>query len=191
MLYIGIDPGEAWCGFAALDITSDGLVRVEARTYKISAHRGYLGMAHDIIDLLPHAKRTHVVLEDFRIRRSGHQHFNRGNTLRLLGALEFGVHEVSTFSSSVIPPNDHGERETRELFGRVFWNYRRHWPHRRHAAWGHCISAWRVLGHHLFQAEQPLLLKLLKKKRSHACEQWLPMLRAEGDHIAPSAWWIK
>lgn len=193
MLYIGIDPGESWCGFAALDLTSKREVRVEARTYSVKAHGGYLHMARDILDLLPHARQAHVACEDFRIRHSGHQQFNRGNTLRFLGALEYGVASVDAFRFFLIPPNDHGRRETRELFGRVFFNYQKAWPDRRHSAWGHCVSAWRVLGNHLFHHDRDLLMRLLQKQRSHRCDQWLPALACDSgaDHIAPAASWIK
>lgn len=193
MLYVGIDPGESWCGFAALDVTARGGVRVEARTYSIKAHDGYLSMAHDLLNLIPHNRPTHIVCEDFRIRRSGHQHFNRGDTLRFLGALEYGVSCIDAFSFSVVPPNDNGERETKELFGRIFHSYRHTWPRRKHHAWGHCVSAWRVLGQHLFRNERDLLVKLLQRKRSHQCDQWLPanIRSPKYEHVAPAATWIR
>ena len=190
MLYIGIDPGEAHLGFAALEVTQGGEVRVEARTYNVEV-RGYIQMAADIMDLLPHAKRTHIVCEDFRIRRAGHQTGSAGVTLRLLGALEFGTSQVREFSFSTVPPNDNMEAETRELFGRVLFNYRNHWPKSRHSAWRHCLSAWRVLGHHLFMTERELLLALHKKKRSHTCSRWLPVSGKKSDHVAEAAVWIK
>jgi hypothetical protein len=168
-------------------------VRVEARAYAVRAHGGYLKMAHDIVDLLPHSRETHVVCEDFRIRKAGHQRFSRGDTLRLIGALEYGVSSVDAFKFYLIPPNDHGERETRELFGRVLASYRRTWPRRKDPAWGHCLSAWRVLGNHLFHHERDVLLRLLQRKRSHRCDQWLPALvrQPRVEHIAPAAVWIK
>jgi hypothetical protein len=192
MLYIGIDPGEAWCGFAALDVSPSG-VRTEARTYAVKAHGGYLGMTRDILDLLPHARPTQIVVEDFRIRRSGHQHFNAGHTLRFLGALEYGISEITAFSFFLIPPNDRGKQETRELYGRIFPAYHRQWPRPKHTAWGHCLSAWRVLGHHLFQHDRDVLLELHGHQKSHRCSQWLPALvRApKNEHIAPAAWWVK
>ena len=193
MLYIAIDPGESWCGFAALEVTSKNEVRVEARTYSVKARHGYLRMVHDIVDLLPHARPAHVIAEDFQIRHSGHQRFSRGNTLRFLGALEFGVTSVDAFQFFLIPPNDHGEQETKELFGRVLSSYRKTWPKRKHPAWGHCVSAWRVLGNHLFQHDRDLLLRLLKEKKSHPYPQWLPALvRApQVEHIAPAAIWSR
>lgn len=193
MLYIGIDPGEAWCGFAALDVTARHEVRVEARTYSITARGGYLKMAEDLLELLPHNRPTQVVCEDFRIRRSGHQRFNRGDTLRFLGALEFGVSRVDAFQFFLVPPSDHGERETKELFGRVFRSYRQSWPHRGHHTWGHCISAWRVLGHHLFHNDRDVLMRLMSHKRSHRCDQWLPANSHESkiDRVAPAATWIR
>lgn len=192
MLYIGIDPGESWCGFAALEVSARGEVRVEARTYSVKAHQGYLQMATDLLDMIPHNKPAHFAIEDFRIRRSGHQRFNRGDTLRFLGALEYGISSVDAFKFFLIPPNDHGERETRELFGRILLSYRRTWPRRRHHAWGHCLSAWRVLGNHLFHHDRDLLVRLLQRKRSHRCEQWLPILvkSPKYEHVAPAATWI-
>lgn len=191
MLYIGIDPGDSWCGFAALDVSVDR-VRVEARTYSVKSHGGYLQMVHDIIDLLPHNRPTHIIAEDFRIRRAGHQAFAAGNTLRFLGALEFGVSCVDAFKFFTIPPNDNGESETKELFGRVLFNYRKTWARPRHAAWGHCLSAWRVLGHHLFQHERDLLLHFRGQKKSHRCERWLPVGRMPGhhDHVASAGKWM-
>lgn len=193
MLYIGIDPGEAWCGFSALEITSEGVVRVEARTYSVTSHGGYLRMAHDLVDLLPHARRAHIVCEDFRIRRSGHQKFSAGNTLRFLGALEYGVTSVDAFKFFLVPPNDHGEQETRELFGRILNKYRKTWARPRHAAWGHCLSSWRVLGRHLMEYEKGLLLDLHKVKKSHRCDRWLPVgLKSQRhEHVAPAARWLK
>lgn len=192
MLYVGIDPGESWCGFAALDTTNKE-VRVEARTYSINAHGGYLRMAHDLIDLIPHNRPCHIIAEDFRIRRSGHQRFSRGDTLRFLGALEFGASSVDAFKFYLIPPNDHGKYETSEFFGRVLASYRRTWPQRNHHTWGHCLSAWRVLGQHLFHHERDLLLRLHQKKRSHRCDQWLPALvrQPKFEHIAPAGIWVK
>jgi hypothetical protein len=192
MLYVGIDPGEAWCGFAAMDVTGT-VVRVEARTYSVTAHGGYLQMAQDLMNLIPHNRPTQIVCEDFRIRRSGHQRFNRGDTLRFIGALEYGVAMVDAFQFTVIPPNDRGEQETKELFGRILHSYRKSWPRRRHHAWGHCVSAWRVLGHHLFQHERDLLLKLHQRHRSHRCDQWLPALVRvpQVEHIAPAGRWIR
>lgn len=191
MLYIGIDPGEAHVGFAALEITASGEVRVEARTYNVEGHGGYIGIASDIIDLLPHAKRTHIACEDFRIRKVGHQVHSAGVTLRLIGALEYGAAHVREFSFSTVQATDQVETITREFYGRVLFNYRNHWPKFRHSAWRHCLSAWRVLGQHLFMVEREVLVRLHKKKRSHACERWLPVSGKKNDHIAEAAWWIK
>jgi len=191
-LYIGIDPGDAWCGFAALETTPEGAIRVESRTYDVKNHHGYIGMATDIIDLLPHAKRTHIVCEDFRIRRQGHQAFGAGNTLRLLGALEFGASQIKAFSFSTVAPTDNVEDITRELFGRVLFNYRSDWPKSRHASWRHCLSAWRVLGQYLITHDRAVLEILHKKKRSHSCPQWLPVNQRVGrDRVAEAAEWSR
>lgn len=190
MLYIGIDPGESWCGFAALDV-SDTMIRAEARTYSVTSRGGYLKMTHALLDLLPHNRQTTIIVEDFRIRKAGHQSYSRGDTLRFIGALEYGASCIDAFGFHLISPNDHGEQETRQLFGHVLYNYRRNWPRPRHAAWGHCLSAWRVLGQHLMQRERAPLLALHTKKKSHHFPRWLPTSSTNADHIAPAAWWLR
>lgn len=189
MLYIGLDPGESWCGFAALEVKSH-TIRVEARTYSVKSRTSYLQMAQDVMDIIPH-RETCVISEDFRIRGSGHQRFSAGNTLRLIGALEYATSERSQATFHLIPPNDNGERETRELFGKVLLGYRSSWPQKSHSTWGHCVSAWRVLGQHLFHHERDLLLKVMACKKSHRCDRWLPsLLRSKTlDRIASAAEW--
>jgi hypothetical protein len=112
--------------------------------------------------------------------------------LRLLGALEYGVSSVDAFQFFLVPPNDNGERETRELFGKVLWSYRRQWPRPRHSAWGHCLSGWRVLGRHLMAHERDLLIRLHKEKKSRPCERWLPTASrsAYNEHVAPAGCWL-
>jgi hypothetical protein len=130
------------------------------------------------------------------VRHSGHQRFSHGNTLRFIGALEYGTSMIDAFQFFLVPPNDHGEQETRELFGHVLFNYRKVWPRHRHAAWGHCLSAWRVLGNHLLQNNHELLISLRKQKKSHRSTQWLPISAARmptekhADHVAPAARWL-
>lgn len=190
MLHVGIDPGTSWCGFAALDFTSDGTIRVEARTYDVAAHGGYLGMARDILDLLPHARRAHIAVEDFRIRGAGHQRANHGDTLRFIGALEFGIEAIDLFSISFIPPSNNGVKESDKLFGRVLSRYRKRWPRSRAPAWQHCSSAWRVLGHHLLKDHESRLAEINTTIRtSTKCFQWLPSLSRKPDYIADAAIW--
>lgn len=191
MIYVGIDPGERWCGFAALEILSSGTVRVEARTY-VMPPLGYVFMTKQILDLLPHARRTLVIVEDFQIRRAGHQRFNRGDTLRFLGALEYGVKGIDQFEFMLIPPTDKIERITNEMFGRVLSRYRERWPNPRHSAWRHCLSAWRVLGQHVAFDNPSLRARLIKQKKSLHSERWLPIGSNHFDNcIAPAALWIK
>lgn len=188
MLYIGIDPGESWCGFAALDALDDRM-RVEARTYSILSRGSYVNMVNTILDILPHNRKTMIVCEDFRIRRSGHQAFNKGNTLRFIGALEYGISQIDAFSFSLIPPSDRGAVETRQLFGRILDRYRSQWPRHHDAAWGHCVSGWRVLGHYLFKHDQSVLLDSRKEKKSHHLQRWLPTGERAKDHVAPAMYW--
>lgn len=190
MLYVGIDPGSSWCGFAALEITSDNVVRAEARTYSVKNRRnGWLDMVGDLFNLLPHARRTSLVVEDFQIRQSGHQRFDHGDTLRFLGALEHGARGITMFDFHLIAPNDRGDRENRLLYGRILDHYRKKWPGPRRPPWSHCVSAWRVLGYHLMKREPEMLIDAQKMRRVHRGDHWLPLVRNDADFIAPAVTW--
>lgn len=191
MLYIGIDPGEQWCGFAAFEITSDNVVRVEARTYSIGLRKGWLRMARDIVALLPHSRRAIIVIEDFQIRKAGHQRFNRGETLRFIGALQYGLGSVDSFTVYFESPRDPRIKETQMMFGRALQRYRRKWPRRHDKAWNHCMSAWRVLGSYLLRTQPDILQQIHGLKSVHPCHQWLPSAsyHPKKEHIAPAAIW--
>jgi hypothetical protein len=187
MLYIGIDPGEAWCGFAALSTDADILddIRAEARTYDVAKHGGYLGMVKDIIDLIPHMRETHIIVEDFRIRASGHQRFSRGDTLRFIGALEYATEKISTFHWHLVPPGN--IKVARNLFGRALRTYRERWPHEGSDEWGHCVSAWRALGMYLLKSDTAMLARL-RGYRPTRTDRWLPVGNRNGPHdfVAPA-----
>lgn len=197
MLYIGIDPGEAWCGFAALEIaleTQFVSVRAEARTYSVKHRGGYLAMANDLFQLLPHQRPTILIAEDFQIRHSGHQRFNHGDTLRFLGALEFGATFVKQFNFALIPPNDRAKQETRDLFGPGIRSYARKWPKPGHAAWHHCLSAWRVIGQYLLINQCDVLQRMHKLTHVRRCDRWIPVSMGDvnkHEHIAPAARWME
>lgn len=191
MLYVGIDPGESWCGFAALEITSDNVVRVEARTYNVALHKGWCRMARDLINVLPHSRQAKIICEDFQIRRSGHQRFNHGDTLRFLGALEYAVSNVPFFDFDLEPPSDSAIKAVPKLFGKSWVKYRSRWPKKSHPAWNHCASAWRVLGSNLLRTDSAVLAGLHRYRRSLPRDQWLPsgILVREEEFIAPAALW--
>lgn len=190
MLCVGIDPGEAWCGFAVLDVSKDS-VRAEARTYSVKAHGGYIGMVRHFMDILPHVRKTRIIVEDFRIRRVGHQSFNRGATLRLMGALEYAVSKVPAFSWYLVPAGNH-HKENRLLFGNVLDYYRQLWPDRGQKEWDHCLSAWRVVGRHLISSDLNVLPTLRKNRIARnmvRTSRWLPAARVRGDLVAPAVQW--
>lgn len=191
MLYVGIDPGEKWCGFAALDITSDGEIRVEARTYNVAIHKGWCQMAGDLIGLLPHNRPIRLVCEDFHIRGSGHQRFSRGDTLRFLGALEYAASRISFFDFALESPSDRAIKTVPLLFGKSWARYRMKWPKRNHPAWNHCASAWRVLGNNLLRTDSAVLANIHEMRQSVPRSQWLPsgVLDRVEEYMAPSHTW--
>lgn len=191
MLYVGIDPGEQWCGFAALEITSDDVVRVEARTYSIRLRHGWLRMARDLVALLPHSRPATIVCEDFQVRKVGHQRFNHGDTLRFIGALQYGFGSVRFHTFHLESPNDRGRKEVPMMFGNAFIRYRNRWPHARDSEWNHCVSAWRVLGSFLLRHDPEALQRIHRLKRSHPAQRWIPSgsYHPKKEHIAPAAIW--
>jgi hypothetical protein len=189
MLWVGIDPGEKHCGFAALEITSDEVIRVESRTYDVAAHGGYLEMAKSIVDLLPHARRANVVCEDFRIRKAGHQRFSSGDTLRMIGAIEMAVRSLNQYEFALIPPADAPDAAFK-LFGKIIVKYKAKWPRTHHPNWLHCLSAWRVLGLHLMSTTQDTLMQFHDCTRVREVDRWLPTSALRTDHVADAMEWI-
>lgn len=189
MLYVGVDPGEQWCGVAVLDTGTTRVVRAESRVYAIK-QRGYIGVVDHLMDILPHARRTTMIVEDYRVRGSGHQRFGRADTLRMIGALEYAVHQLPAYTWAMIAPGS--DSEVRLLFANTIDQYRARWPETGDKRWRHCFSAWRVLGRYLM-GHQTQLLKELRSKQTaktlHSVQRWLPTARKPRDLIAPAMAW--
>lgn len=178
MIVLGIDPGEAWCGFAALQMERRFL-RVQASTFSTD-NRNVFRMVQTLLPF-PKYENVTVVCEDFQVRPVGHQRFTRGQTLRLIGALEYHVINQG-WLWRLIPPGK-WQRELPQIFGNNFLSsYREHWPDKTNPQWDHCLSAWRVIGRYLL-AEQ--LLSVLKPIRSRA-----HALRNDDAFWADSAPWV-
>ena len=191
MLYVGIDPGERWVGMAILALRSDGSADTDSRVYDVANHGGYVGMTKDIIGMIPHNAPTMMVVEDFQIRTVGHQTFGRGTTLRMIGALEYAVDKIRQFTWDMVPPGDH--LEAIELFGKPLWNTAKGWPTKRRWAeqWHHCLSAWRVLGHHLMHRHPSTLLGLQECVRVRDTTRFVPVIGGRGDLIATPVSWVR
>lgn len=190
MIVIGIDPGEAWCGIAALNIKKRSVV-AEARTLAIKP-RTPISIVRAA---LPFSKKDEVIViaENYNFRPVGHQRFSTGQTVRLLGALEFYTRDMN-WKWHLIPPGP-WQKEIPLIFGNnLLAEYRRHWPQPRHQNWDHCMSAWRVLGRYLLTEQLTSVLAPLRKKHGigddaywHPADSFMPVRSTrKADLIAPA-----
>src|ERR1044072_7076385 len=100
MKIIGIDPGEAWTGVAALDIGSNGM-HTKTRVFRSDARR----LADLVDEVVPGGPDVHIVAENFSVRPVGFNAFSQGQTLRILGALQYAT-EKRSHTWTLVPPAD-------------------------------------------------------------------------------------
>lgn len=141
--FLAIDPGDVHVGFALLE-------RESPRSFYLS-----MGVLHresrDFVDLVESlgtlaGRVQHVIVEDYRVRPVGHQRFNHGATLRLLGAIEYVVSATTSASFSSVAPGNSRDLEQLRL-DRVLDAWRESFAIRPNAThWRHADSAWRALG---------------------------------------------
>ena len=99
-----------------------------------------------------------MVIEEFRVRPVAHNAFTRGETIKLIGSLEYAASEKSV-PVHFAPPAD--PLTILHLpIGRPVVRWRQRWPKLSDYRWHHALSAWRVLGHHLLNTDRQLLLEL-------------------------------
>jgi len=176
-IWVGIDPGSAWTGYACVVRHKK---QYTLQTCSISTSNGL----HRITSILQKHfglfDEGHVWAEDFKLRPLGHQQFNRGGTLRLLGSLEF-VTRQEEFGWDLIQPGDI-EGDLKGL-GFVKWlkKWKKMWPSADRGQWGHAFSAWRVLGMGLVRngnrEDDKALLKVLRRPpKPHRSEYAVPAL---------------
>lgn len=183
MILLGIDPGDRWCGFVGMRL-SKSFVQVESRTYDRSP-RSLLQTVETLLPFAGAEERVIVAAENFQHRNVGHQRFNAGNTLRLLGALEY-LCQRAGWSWNLIAPGD-WTKELHYIFGEQFVaDYRQHWPDRSRSQWDHCLSAWRVLGRYLM-AERLITLDAFRQGADwQRCSPWLSRVQRDEDLVAPA-----
>jgi hypothetical protein len=200
MRFFAFDPGDVWLGFAALQTDdTDGTLRdpqtqIHAMTKVIHVpSRDIPGAAMDALVYNLGREDTVVICEDFKIRPQGHNAFSSGNTLRLIGALQYAASQYARTTWSLIPPGN-AEKELPQLLGTGFFtDWQRSWVKPKNANWRHARSAWRVLARHLMM-RQPHLLNRLRDERTHATfglmPRWMEFRQTiENDLRAPAARW--
>lgn len=161
---------------------------------KRTESRGML-IADEIMWQASRDRTISVVAEDFRIRAQGSNTFSRGETLRLLGALEY-VAERNGNPWHVVPAAD-PDRALRELvLGTYLKPWREHWPSTETLQ--HARSALRVIASHLLKAWPDVLAFLLTSRNAalptmqvdHSLTSGVDVLGTTplaADRLAPSA----
>lgn len=160
--FIGIDPGDVWCGYAMLEYDpqnkGDRYFLTEARTFHVPSRQSLLEVTHDVMFALPSV----VIAENYQVRPVGYNRFNKGGTLRLLGALELATGQSLASSWNMVPPAS-WEKELPKLVPTMFKTWTTDWPllPKRRKDWGHAMSAWRVLLRYMMQ-HHPTVLEALR-----------------------------
>jgi len=163
-----VDPGDAWCGVATLELFG---TRYSAFASVVHATPRTL---HETVTEIMRTNPTGLIVEKYQQRGVGHQRWAEPKAPRLLGALQYvaednglGFHTVGTGN-----PND----LERMPFWPIIMQWReKHWRHGRAANWSHGLSAWRVLGSFMMQHQVFL--------------QHLTSIREAQQHILQTLWY--
>jgi hypothetical protein len=203
MRVVAVDPGEAWTGVARLDVEPvldtrmGGVVGVQfvldARLIH-SKPRTLLETVSEVMFALPAPRpfESVLVLEAFAMRGQGFNTFSAGNTLRLIGALEYAVQYSQRMALATAQPADPDKNDLlHNLSNRALVAWMRDWPSPSASNWHHVRSAWRVLCDYLFRT-RPNVLSWLRDARVY--EQYNPkratfpiMDQRTEDRLAPEA----
>jgi hypothetical protein len=186
---LGVDPGDAWCGLAALEIDRDhwsawtGVLHVTNRTLP--------EIVHEVMRCSPMA----IVIEKYQSRAVGHQKWNVLRTPRLIGALEYAAFDYGMGWHEVAP--DAAAKVRLMPIYPTLQHWQPHWQTYRRAEWEHSHSAWRILSQWMMGTLKELsgLLHQNKNPKHNHFElgpvNWLgdPETVADRDLTATPAHW--
>lgn len=197
MIYLAFDPGDKWCGVAAL-AANPTIDTVCAETRVLCASdRSFASLINDMSwryarkGCVPDASMVTGIGEDFRVRPVGHQRFTAAHPVKILGALQYRFELDGSPWHLVAPGN--AEREVPMLVNELLSDWREHWRASSDANWRHAWSAWRVLLRHLM-ANDPALLRTLRmqgvSETRTETRRWLPLQQVQThDLITPAVRW--
>lgn len=153
---IAIDPGDVHVGYAILERDEH-----ESRATMGVLHRparDFVQLVETLAPLEENQFVSDIVVESFQHRPVGHQRFDTGETLQLIGALRFQTERQSIRYATVPPGNI---EDLQRLF---FARYLDKWvpSTRRPLEAKHAWSAWRVMMHFLMQVDPDYLMRLRK-----------------------------
>lgn len=182
MIYIGIDPGDRWQGFAMLEVA-----QAQCNAYTAVYDRNVRSLSELIDLLIPVGHDVTVAIEEYRIRPQGFNRFASIDTPKLIGALEYRT--LCLLDSRVIfvaaaNPIELNEFPVADVVNFALNNAIKHSPQ-----WDHARSAWRVLATCLMKTNVQLLMTIRKPYRL----QRPPKIRRIGldDLIAPIVSWSR
>lgn len=178
-LWIGIDPGERWCGYALL--RHDGRWRAQTGVLDAS-QRSYV----ELIDtLLYDTYRSVVVVESYQQRPVGHQAFKTAVTPQIIGSLRYATEKRDAKFYTVAPGDP--DKELKYLqFGKFIEMWKAFWPAPRHTNWQHARSAWRVLGRWLLSNDFSTARAIIEAPLLHPSKTEIHMAF---DLTAPTVTW--
>jgi hypothetical protein len=172
---VAVDPGEAWCGIARLDVEAcfdrnggvDGIAfTLDARVVHATPRPMHRVVAECLWPLpAPRPFVSALVAEDYRVRPVGHASFHGGGTLRLLGALEYAAHASQRMAWHLYPPRE-PDKDLPLLSNGALDGWVAQWHASKDKRWHHARSAWRVLLMHLMQVH-PSALHYLREPELH------------------------
>lgn len=155
--YIAIDPGDRWVGMATLQQRAMRKFLLTARVF--DRETDLFGIVKELQG--PWHRTAHIIIEEYRVRPRRFNAFTVAETAQLIGALryELGAHpNVALFFEPAASEKNLDLLPISEPILR----WRKTWPPSGY--WGHALSAWRVLGHHMLRMNPKLLGALSKPK---------------------------
>lgn len=187
-VYLGIDPGDKWVGWARMQVTD--------RTYTCCMGVYNRAMFNDLtrlVNVIMEANTpSHVICESFQLRALGHNKFGRGETLRLIGALQYATGQAQLAWSEVPPGNAVVELGQLHL-GKYIEKWMKWVPASADTNWRHAHSAWRVIGRYLLTMHHKDITRLARTPKNppmgfyHGATN---ALNAKHAHLlAPTASW--
>lgn len=160
--YIGIDPGDKWVGVASMTVVGNtsGYYYMNMGVLNRANH---FDMSFVVDSIVPQRSSHHIVVcESFQQRPVGYNRFGRGDTLRLMGALQY-LSLKRGHEWNEIPPGDPNE-VYRLYVGKFLDAWLPKCPKPEAAQWKHAWSAWRVMARWLMMRESKDLTRMRPKE---------------------------
>jgi hypothetical protein len=182
-MWIAIDPGERWCGYATLRY-----FRKEWRADTGVFDTGEHPFPELVNALLFDTYRSYVVVESFQARKS----YINLDTVKLIGALKYAALSRESQFAEVRAGDPDKEIPLLGL-GTLVAIWAKKWPFMtNNSRWHHARSAWRIMGQWLLQHNQRVFHHLISIDQTDLKIAKRPMnieIHRPGDLHAPTMHW--